>query len=135
MTFLELLPRRLVEPAHVLYLNVSPSRAALLLGVSESTARNLQKEIVTHLEKLVCLPGRAPYDHAALRGLSLIDSDGAILADDEVARRREVALSYLEDFRSAKKVSARLVRPFRKNEAARANAVIEGEPIAGPSAS
>ena len=33
-----------------------------------------------------------------------------------------------------RKLSARLVRGFRKNEADRANALIKGEPIIGPSA-
>ncbi|MFL5283473.1 MAG: hypothetical protein ACJ8AW_21380 [Rhodopila sp.] len=130
--FSELLPCRLVESAHALYLNFAPSRVADLLGpnVSESTTRNRRNEIVTHLEKLAALPSRGPYDHAALRGLRLIDPAGAVLADDEVARRRELAFRYLEDFRGAMKVSARLVRPFRKNEADRANALIKGKSIA-----
>jgi hypothetical protein len=131
---LELLPRRLVEPAHVLYLNVSPSRAADLLTVSESTVRNLRKEVVTHLEELAGLPQRGPYDQATLMDLGMTDAAGAVLADGEVARRRELASSYLEDFRRAEKASPRLVRAFRKNEGNRANALIKGEPIIGPSA-
>jgi hypothetical protein len=62
-------------------------------------------------------------------GLGMIDADGAILADDEVAARRGLAFRYLEDFRRAKKVSARLVRAFRKNESDRANALIRGKSI------
>ena len=125
----ELMPPRLVMAAHCLYLNISPSRAADLLKVSESTARNLRKEIVAHLEKWAALPGRGPYDLAELTSLGLIDTNGAVLAENEVARGRELACSYLEDFQRAGEVSERLVRPFRKNEAHRSNALIEGEPI------
>jgi hypothetical protein len=130
---LELLPPHLMEIAYHLYLNFSPSRVADLLGphVSESTIRNRRKDIVTHLEKLAALPSRGPYGHAALTGLGLIDPAGAVLADDEVARRRELAFRYLEDFRGAMKVSARMVRAFRKNEAARANALFKSGPITG----
>jgi DNA-directed RNA polymerase specialized sigma24 family protein len=132
--FLELLPRHLVEVAHSLYLNFSPSRVADRFKVSEGTMRNLQKEIVEHLKKLAALPARGPYEHAALANLGMIDAAGA-LADNEVARRRELASRYLEDFGRLKEVSARLVRVSRKNEGNRANALIKGEPIIGPSAS
>ena len=133
---LELLPPHLMEIAYHLYLNFSPSRVADLLGphVSESTIRNRRKDIVTRLEKLAALPSRGTYGLAALTGLGLIDPAGAVLADDEVARRRELAFRYLEDFRGAMKVSARLVRVSRKNERNRANALFKGEPIIGPSA-
>jgi hypothetical protein len=131
---LELLPRHLVEVAHSLYLNFSPSRVADRFKVSEGTVRNLRKEVVTRLEELAGLPQRGPYDQATLVDFGMTDAAGAVLADGEVARRRELASSYLEDSRRAKEVSARLVRVFRKNEADRANALIKGEPIIAPSA-
>jgi DNA-directed RNA polymerase specialized sigma24 family protein len=131
--FLKLLPRHLVEVAHSLYLNFSPSRVADRFKVSEGTMRNLQKEIVEHLKKLAALPARGPYEHAALANLGMIDAAGT-LADNEVARRRELASSYLEDFGRAKEVSARMVRVFRKNEADRANALCKGASIIEPSA-
>ena len=128
---LELLPPHLMEIAYHLYLNFSPGRVLDLLGsdVSESTIRNRRNQIVAHLAKLAALPRRGPYGRAALIGLGLIDPTGAVLADDEVARRRELASRYVEDFRGAMEVSARMVRAFRKNETKRTNALLKGEPI------
>jgi hypothetical protein len=97
----ELLPCRLVEPAHALYLNVATRRAADILGVSESTAGNLRKEVVTYLKRLVALPDRGPYDHDVIAGLGLGDPAGTILADDELIKRRELASRYLHDFSRA----------------------------------
>ena len=51
-----------------------------------------------------------------------------------MARRRRLAFRYLRDFRRAMKVSARLVRVFRKNEVDRANALCKGASIIEPSA-
>ena len=75
---------------------------------------------MTRLEKLAGLPSRGPYGHAALTGLGMTDAAGAVLADGEVARRRELASRYLEDFRRARKPvpgwcahSGRTKRPVR----------------------
>ena len=130
-----LLPEHLVTVTLLLYIELSPTRVADMLRVSEGTAWNRRKETVARLEKLAALSPHGPYDKDILSGLRLVDPAGVVLADNEVRRRRGLALGYLIDFKRAPKVSARLLRPSRKNEAVRVNALIEGEPINGSSLS
>jgi hypothetical protein len=114
---------------------VAPTNASVLITGESGTgkelvARAIQERSSRKRNALIKVNG--PYDHAALAGLGLVDAAGAVLADDEVTTRRELAARYLADFGRASPVSARLTRPFRKNEAVRANALMEGEPIDGP---
>lgn len=107
--FLELFPDHLFEFAYFFYWENAQNRVKYFIKTSQSGAANKFSKVISYLEELTAAPAEGE--------------------SDEQARRRYLALVYLEYFRYTRQKANIITYLFKKNDALRADCLVQGPSI------